>query len=379
MGIENFSDFLKNHAPNCYFEIPLESFRGRRLAIDINNLAFQMMDVAIKQVVDQTNIAEDRPDRNQINNRALDKILERIGVFVRYGITPVCIFDGKPHALKIHAKKKRKSNTDRVRQKLAEAENKLYSADPLFRTQSLINEYVKYYKQNIEVSYDFMDQLRDLLNTIGFPTFNAMEFGLETNDAEAICAVLCLGGNDYCYAGVTNDSDFHAYGGNIQIIDIYFRIDMIDGIRTSVYYAKVRSLEAILQQSKLSFEQFRDLCILHGTDFNPNIPNIGPVKSWDRIQRYGSILAMSQYEDISPLNYFNVLNIFSSTIVKININPPDINMDLFRANSRNTFSLYGLRDYASIFNSYLNQSKEDKPDTLTTLLTNKHENVVVKL
>lgn len=361
MGIENFNVFIKNHAPNCYFEIPLESFRGRRFAIDINNLAFQMMGVAIKEVVDRTNVAEERPDRDEINRRALDKIIERIGVFLRYGIVPVCIFDGKAHPLKIHAKNKRKGKADRVRQKLAEVETRLYSLDPLFRTQALVNEYVKYFKQINEVSYEFMEQLRNLLSTIGFPTFNAMEFSLETNDAEGICAALCLGGNDYCYAAVTNDSDFHAYGGNIQIIDVYSR--------SSVYFAKVRTLEAILQQSKLTFEQFRDLCILHGTDFNPNIPNIGPVRAWDRIQQYGSIAVMSQYEDVSPLNYLEVLKIFSSTIVKINIPPPDINMELFRANSRNTFDIYGLRDHASMFAYYLNQKEETQTETLTTLLT----------
>jgi flap endonuclease-1 len=369
MGIKNFSDFIKIHAPNCYFEIPLESFRGRRFAIDINNLAFQMMGIAIKEVIDQTNIAEERPDRNEINRRALDKIIERIGVFLRYGIVPVCVFDGKAHRLKIHAKKKRKGNTDRVRQKLAEAETRLYSADPLFRTQALVNEYVKYFKQINEVSYEFMEQLRNLLNTVGFPTFNAMEFGLETNDAEGICAALCLGGNDYCYAAVTNDSDFHAYGGNIQIIDVYPRSEMVNGVRSSVYFAKVRSLEAILQQSKLTFEQFRDLCILHGTDFNPNIPNIGPARAWDRIQQYGSIAVMSQYVDVSPLNYLEVLKIFSSTIVKINIPPPDINMELFRANSRNTFDIHGLRDHASMFAYYLNQKEGTQTETLTTILT----------
>lgn len=348
MGINYFSEFIKEHAPNCYFEIPLANFRGRRFAIDINNLAFMMMSTAVKEVVERTNLSVEQPDFVEINRLALDKIMARLIIYLQHGIPPVCVFDSKPHELKNHAKAKRKADKDKIKDKLREAENKLYLADPLYRTQFLVNEYAKYLKQNIEVSFDFMNQLKDILNAVGFPTLTAADFNLETNDAEGICAALCLQGNDYCVATVSNDSDYHAYGGNLEVIDMYSKYTTVDGIRVSAYYVKVRSLEAILQQSGLTFEKFRDLCILQGTDFNPNIAGIGAKKSWDYIARYGSIINMAQAGvNVAVLNYPNVFKIFASTIVVINIPQPNFNAERFREHGRNTFDLYQLRDHVN--------------------------------
>jgi flap endonuclease-1 len=366
MGIQYFSEWLKLCNINCNFEIALEQFRGKRIAVDISYLTFTMKSVAIKEVVDRTNLMAEPPNMDEINRLTLDKIIAHLAIYIKYGITPVCVFDSKAHPLKGQGKLKKKAAKDNMKNKLKEAEIKLYSVDPLFRTQGLINEYSKYYKQNTEVSIEFMNQLKDVLNTVGFPTLTAADFKLETNDAEGICAALCLKGNDYCVATYTIDSDYHVYGGNISILDIYSKTTTVNGIKTLTHYAKVRSLEAILQQSKLSFDQFRDLCILMGTDFNPNIPNVGVKKSWDYICRYGSIANMAQNGiNVSILNYHNVLKIFSSTIVKIDILSPDFNTDRFREHGRNTFDLYQLRDHASNINSCLEYFSMPQIEILT--------------
>jgi flap endonuclease-1 len=383
MGIEYFSNFIKEHAPNCYFEIPLESFRGRRFAIDTNNLTYAMMCVAIKEVLEQTSLTIGPPDRAEIHRLAIDKIIGRLSIYLQYGITPVCVFDGKPHELKNNAKKK--NNREQIKLKLKEAEIKLYSVDTLFRTQILVNEYRKYYKQNTEVSFDFMNQLRDILITVGFPVLSATDFGFDTRDAEGICATLCLQGNDYCVGTVSTDSDYHAYGGNIQITDVYPKYITTNGLRITSYYARVRSLESILNQSGLRFDQFRDLCILQGTDYNRNIPGVGVKTSWDYITRYGSINAMAKNNiNVSILNYDNVLKIFVSTIVPINIPAPDFDIYRFRQHGRNTFDIYGLRDHASsiadsldhfsVPNTVLGSLQSQVLPTGTSLLTEPNTN-----
>ena len=355
MGIDNFSNFIKNHAPNCYFEVSLESFRGKCLAIDINNLVFMMMSTAVKEITDQTDLSKGKPDIGEIHRLALDKIVGRLTLFMKYGVTPVSVFDSKPHPLKSHAKQKRKAQNERLRAKLVEAETNLYSVDSFFRNQGLISEYNKYYKQNVEVSYEFMAQVKELLDMIGFPTFLASDFNLITNDAEAICALLCI--NNYCVATLSTDSDYHAYGGNLEAIDMYPKYRVENGIRRNVHYLKIRSLEAILLQSRLPFEQFRDLCILMGTDFNSNIRGIGPKKSWDYIMRYRSIEALSHDIDVSILNYDNVLKIFSSSLVQVNIPQPTFNVEQFREHGRSICDLYGLRDHVSTIAESLNVEK----------------------
>ena len=289
MGVNSFSTLLKKYAQNCEYEIPLESLRGKRISIDTPNLAYIMKSGATKRIIDSTNLADKKPDVSAINNLTLDMILSRLEVFIQYGITPVCVFDGKHHELKNYIQEKRKDRKDKIKAKLLKAETDLYNTEPLFRNSILTNEYAKYYKQSIGISLEFTQQLKTILSSSGFPVISAENINTMTNDAEGICASLCIKGNDQCFAAFTTDSDFHVYGGDLAIVDIYSKYVFKNGVNVSMHFAKIRSLEAILKQMDIPFESFRDLCILLGTDFNSNIKGIGPVNSWKLIQQYKTI------------------------------------------------------------------------------------------
>ncbi len=346
MGILDFSEFLKKHAPNCYFEYALESFRGKRIAVDIHSTIYKMMFGAIADVVERTNIAQEKPDINEIERKTLDMILNRLEILLYYGITPVCVFDGKPHPMKQKTQSKRRAAREKAREKLLEAETRLYSVDPLFRSQPLVNEYKKCYKNNIEARWEFVSQLKDVLASSGFPVVSAEDLNLETRDAEGICAALCMPGNEYCFATISEDSDYHVYGGNIELVDIYPRYVTKGETRSTVYYAKVRCLESILAGSGLNFNQFRDLCIMLGTDYNPRIYNVGLKKCWDYITGYGSIAGVSTVLDVSTLCYPEVLKIFSSPITKLDFAEPLIfNETRFREHGRQIFDTYGMKDH----------------------------------
>ena len=350
MGIKDFGKFIKAHAPNCCFEVPLEFFRGKRLAVDMHGLIFQMMFGAVAEVVERTNVATERPDPNEIERKTLDMILNRLEILMTYGITPVCVFDGKPHSLKQRTQSQRKVNRERNRNKLLEAETNLYSVEPLFRTQPLVNEYKKRYKSHIESRWEFVSSLKDVLSLSGFPVVSSDDLPLETKDAEGVCAALCMPGNDYCYATISEDSDYHVYGGNIELIEIYAKYTTSDNVRSTVHYAKVRCLESILAESGLNFYQFRDLCIMMGTDYNSNIYNVGVVKCWKYISQYGSISGVSTVLDVSILNYSEVAKIYNSPIVRLEpekLGPLIFNESRFRKHSREAFDLYGLRDHTS--------------------------------
>lgn len=353
MGIDSFSIFLKRYAPHSYFEIPLESLQGKRIAIDMNNLAFVMMAPSVKEIVSQTNLADGPPDQTLINIRTLDRILHRLEAFMQYSITPVCVFDGEPVPLKkSHVGEKRLQKRNQIKTKLETAKQQLYSAEPLLRNQQLIDEYERYLKQNICVDFSFMEQLKNILQASGFVVLLTEDFDLATNDAEALCASLCLKGNDYCFAALTTDTDFHTYGGVNAIIDIEVRSKIRDGHRYQMHYVKIRNLEAILQQTGLSFDSFQDLCILMGTDFNPNIPGIGPVKGWDLIQKYGTVPNIPRGIDTNVLNYPDVKKIFTSTLVKIEIPNLEFNWEVFCSHARDVFNIHGMKDHASIISNF---------------------------
>jgi len=351
MGIEKFGEFLKTHAPNCYIDVPLSHFRGHRVSVDMDNLNHVMMRISTKIEIGETDMANQDPDQVSIHRRAKEMILTKLEVFFQAGITPVCVFDGIPHPLKQHAKQKKAKNKDKLKTRLETARKQLREGDPFIRNPIVLNEYVTCAKQDVKVSREFVHELKDILRSVGFPVLHADDYpNIMTKDAEGLCATLCLQGNDYCVAGYTTDSDFHVYGGNIQITEIEGRSTK-DGI---VQYAKVRTLEAILQQSGLSFPQFQDFCIMLETDFNPNIPGIGLVKAWARLKKYGSLDQMALYEDVRILNHLQVRQLFNSTIVRLEFDP-NFNMDLFRANSRDVFGVHGLHDHTGRIFHYLEE------------------------
>jgi flap endonuclease-1 len=344
MGIQKFSDFLKKHAPNCCFEISLESLRGKTIAIDMHGLIYQMLSGATNIVVSKTNVVFNKPNSDQIERTALDMILNKLEILMYYGILPVCVFDGKSHALKSQTQVKRKADREKAKQKLLIAEQALYSVDPFSRTSTLVEEYKKCFRASVESRWDFSSQLKEILGSTGFPVLSADDFPLDSGDAEGLCASLCLQGNDYCFATISEDSDYHVYGGNLEILEIYTK--SVDG--STEHFAKIRSLESILKQSGLYFEQFQDLCIMMGTDYNPNIPGIGPVKSFDKLRQYGNLDNISQVLDTTRLGYHEVRKIFNSAITKIEITQPTFDVTKFKMFSRDLFDRYELKSHTDI-------------------------------
>lgn len=342
MGIKNFSDFLKRYAPNSYYEVPLDSFAGKRLAIDMHMMIYDAVFGATAEVVESTNVRDFKPSPEEIHTNALNRVLNKLIILMSYNITPVCVFDGTPHPLKQQTQQSRTSKKQKTWAKLQEAEAKLYAVEGLLRTEPLVTAYKKAYRGHIDPGREFYTQIKDVLISSGFPVLMAEDFKLETNDAEAICAALCMPGNDYCIASVTGDSDYHVYGGKWAIIDYYAKYQTVNGERVVKHYAKMRCLESILTQTQLTFDMFRDLCIMMGTDFNSNIYRVGTVKCWNYIWQYGSIANLSQVINTSILNYEQVLPIFTASITKLELENLNFNQAQFRDQGREVFDQYGL-------------------------------------
>ena len=350
MGIEDFSTFLKKYAPNCYYEIPLSSFSGKRIALDINNVLYIFTAVSAKIVVSQTNLAETEPDPNEINKLVLDRLLDRLAIFLYHNISPICCFDSQPNPLKGTSKKKmkKKEQTEKDLQEFYRAKNALYNTEPLYRNTNLTKQYEKAYLKIVRPSWEFTAYVGNLLSNLGFCVLYAKDYFTQTGDAEALTASLCISGNDYCIAGNTTDSDFHVYGGNLAITDFTTRYNMVNGVNTPITYVTVRSLEAILIQTGMTFTTFRDFCIMLGTDYNVRIPRIGPVNAFDLIQKHKTVAQVSNYQDVQILNYNNVIVIFNETLKHLNVPNPDFNPDTFRKNCRNVLEIENLTKYIKI-------------------------------
>lgn len=329
MGIKNFGQFIESECPNCYFDIPLISFSRKKISVDMSYFAFLVSDNVKKSLINNYNFQVKPIDTLMLKNLTIRQIIARLEILLYHQITPICVFDSKPMELKNDTRNKRKDEREKIKEKFLESEYNLYSVDPIFRDKQLIDNYIKYFRQQRFVDGTFLSELKITLLNLGFPILTPEDLKLGTSDAEGLCA--CLSYNNYTIACITRDSDYHVYGGDIAILDIK-RIN-------NDYYFTVRLLSKILEESKLTFDSFQDLCILMSCDFNKNIKGVGPKKSIELIKKYKNIYNIKDY-DLSCLNYEEVKKIFSCGLKKIEVDEKLLFFDIEKfKNSITTFSM----------------------------------------
>src|SRR5579883_859929 len=95
MGIKTLNPFLKKLCPNAFRDIPYSYFKGKRVAVDADNVLRKLMSRAYKEIVNQTDVCVNEPNREKIFNKCLYHLKEEIIKFIRFGISLVFVFDGK--------------------------------------------------------------------------------------------------------------------------------------------------------------------------------------------------------------------------------------------------------------------------------------------
>lgn len=146
-----------------------------------------------------------------------------------------------------------------------------------------------------EVLPEDFELAKTLFKMLGVPWYTAPW------EAEKQCAKLAIDGR--VHAVLTEDSDVLAYGAPILLT----KIDTSADTCVAIYH------DVILEELGLDNDQFLDLCILCGTDYNENIRGIGSKRAYDDIIGvYGSIdeYASQTGKDVSVLNHERVRELF---------------------------------------------------------------------
>lgn len=272
MGITQFSKLVSRYFPDGIKQnVPLSSFEGKRIAIDVSMLYYAYIAKAKDIVGKETNFVNENPNQEHINKVALRMLFMKLLTFLRHKIIPIIVFDGTPHPLKLDCKEKRE-NTKKEATKKYELLKSQIAMDPDELAEEKLR---KAYKQINHIDPSFKKMCYQMVFSLGIPLINADDFPIISKDAEAVCA--CLSYNGLIDATFTEDSDYHAYGGRIAITEIVGDL------------CKVRDLKSMLDSQNMPFHCFQDLCILMGTDFNTKLRGNGPVANWQIIYKYGVI------------------------------------------------------------------------------------------
>ena len=238
------------------------------------------------------------------NNDHLEGLTRLILRLLKNHITPVFIFDGKPPKEKDETiqSRKEKKNYMNIRKNIYE-----YAID--LKEKSLKDDFKKdilkyiethsnnsfmmeddeidliYEKNNDELNFE----IEKLSKKIIYVTNNHIETAKELFDlfgikyihapceAESLLAMLCK--NNYIDGCISEDTDILANGGHLFLRN--FNADK----NTIEEYC----LHGILDNLKMTQEQFVDMCILCGCDYTTKIMGMGPITAHKLILKYGSI------------------------------------------------------------------------------------------
>lgn len=149
--------------------------------------------------------------------------------------------------------------------------------------------------QILKISSDDYDLTRKMFDILSIPYFTA------PTEAETMCADLCKRG--LVDAVMSEDTDVLAYGANILLTEI-------DPFKHTCVKIEINKM---LSSIDLEYSSFLDLCIMCGTDYNKNIPGIGPEKAYKLISKHKDIDEIEKNEtlDISMLKHKRVREIFT--------------------------------------------------------------------
>lgn len=312
MGIKNLHGFLKKLCPGVYNTIPISKYAFKKIAIDISIFMCKY--------------------KSTSGQYFLDSFLHLISVLRYHEVHFVFVYDTKSPPEKDHEKKQRVEAREKNKIRVDKIETmwnlfkeeKELREDSVFDTEEnnvedeALSSFLLKVMEEGPVSVHKIDlEIQKLKNTVmSIRTedflltkdfFRACNIPVIDAEGEAEATASALVKQGIVAAVLTEDTDVLAYGVPFML----HKMDMSEGTFIEVDY------EEILNQLKLTSDQFLDLCILCGTDYNTNMFKVGPDRAYKLLLQYGSIEGIAQHQPglpVSTLNHEKSRSLFMHSI-----------------------------------------------------------------
>lgn len=304
MGIKYLHKFLRKHVPECYIDVGLTAFSGKRVAVDINVYLYKYKSVS--------------------RERWATSFLNHVLLLMKNNIQAVYIYDTKAPTEKDMRKEER-----RQKRRVAEEESvqlkealKIYDEsgtvlpiltetcekhsqlsilfdsgdESTFNRDIIMSRINKLENQAVNITKFDMYLTKDILKALGVPYIDS------ENEAETLCSYLCCHG--LVDAVMSDDTDVLVYGTPRFLT------------RLNHYQENcVQLLHAdILRRLDMTPTQFRDFCIMCGTDYNSNIRQISCEKAFHLLKKYNDFDTLQAERpdlDYKVLNHTRTAEIFT--------------------------------------------------------------------
>lgn len=285
MGIKGLTPFLKKHSPESFVSIDLDIFYRRRIAIDSANWCFKYLKTSRAWCPENP---LDPIDFDDMYRNLFDEMVKFMINLLNHHITPVWIWDGEAHPYKGKEKEKRREERQGKIQEREALKQRLLSLPPFERDEDEVKRYQKLLEATTYVPKEVSEKLHRDMKKMGIPSLIAPYEG------ETFGSILAM---QRKVAGVwTADTDVLAIGCPLKLNGYTYEMGQRKDAFECVF------LMQILEDLEMSLEQFRDLCIMCGCDFNDRIKGMGPANSFKLLKRHGSVDKIGEIMDITTLN-----------------------------------------------------------------------------
>lgn len=267
--------------------IGLDDLAQKIVALDAYNMIYQFL--ASIRLNDGQPLTDDHG--NVVSH--LMGLLARTSNLLEAGIKPVFVFDGVPHPLKESTIAYR---VMRKKEAMEEWKRALEEGD-LVKARSKA-------QQTSHFTHEMVRETKHVIELMGLPWVQA------PSDGEAQASYMAAKGD--VYAVGSQDFDTLLFGSPRLVRNL-----TISGRRKlpgKRHYVNVNiekiELQGFLENLGISREQFVDMAVLIGTDFNEGIKGIGPKKSLKLIKEHGNLEEVITQKGYDIERYEEVRDIF---------------------------------------------------------------------
>lgn len=304
MGIKNINKFLRNNCPEIYKEIHISEYSFKKVAIDISlylckyksicgdrwlsefiNLVACLRRNEIHCVFIYDNGAPPEKEAERaLRAAARDKMEQRVCVLEealeKYWTTSVV------DPVLIELQKKRKNVNGRPSKRLLGKSAGQVHEEKLDITW-VENKVKKMRSYILDISPKDFALTKELFDILQVP------WAMAPLEAETMCADLCKRG--IVDAVLSEDSDCIAYETP----------NLLTKLNTTTDTCICITYKSVLEGLELKRDEFLDLCIMCGTDYNKNIFRVGPEKAYKFIKQFNSIEGVDKNTtlDVKILNH----------------------------------------------------------------------------
>lgn len=247
MGIRLLNRYIKTNCKNSISIIKMEELEGKYIAIDTSIYLYRFLQ----------------------DDVLLENFYLLLSLFKYYKINGIFVFDGKPPEEKYKLIEKRYNEKLNAKEKYEKLESEILKIKDNNEEKKIIQDkMIDLKKKFTKIEKKDIENVKNLITAFGESYINAEA------EAEQLCAKLVL--KKVAYACLSEDMDLFLYG----CPRVLRYLSLLN--ETMVLY----NLNNILNELNINFNDFKQICVLSGTDYNTDNNNLDLYKCIEIFKNY---------------------------------------------------------------------------------------------